>query len=254
MGFPKAGTYTYEVKAALPDGKTVSGSASWTRPNPTCDAPPSGQPMLAALAPGAVTWIPKVPDLTGFLWTAGSHIMAYRVERSLPDNKSWMLMGTSCDGSIEVAYPGYTFLDRSGKIDPNTTYLYKMTALAANGEMGERTYTYTSPSQSVMHWLSATTSGNTVTMKFRYEPPLTNAPILPSDSFYVTSPYGLNQLVAVSTGKPLVHESACMTAAGCSFVVNGVPSGTHVFTVTASWISGPLVMAKISASTTVIIP
>jgi hypothetical protein len=254
MGFPLAGTYTYDVIAAMPTGMSVSGRATWTRPDATCDAPASGQPMLAALTPGAVTWIPKVPDLAGFQWTAGSNIMAYRVERSLPDSKLWMLMGTSCDGSIEVIYPGYTFLDRSGKIDPNTTYLYKVTALAPNGEAGERTFTYTAPGTSVMRWLSATTSGNTVTMKFRYEPPLTNAPILPSDNFYVTSPYGLNQLVAVGTGKPLLRESACMTAAGCSFVVNGVPSGTHVFTVTASWISGPIVLAKISANTSVIIP
>jgi len=256
MGFPRAGTYTYEVKSALPDGSIVSGSATWTRPNPTCDAPPSGQPMVQALTPGAVTWIPPVPDLAGFQWTAGSNIMAYRVERSVPDTKLWMLMATSCDGSIEVIYPGYTFVDQSGKLDPNATYLYKVTALAANGQAGERTFTYTAPGTSVMRWVSATTSGNTVTMKFKYEAPLTNAPSLPSDKFYVTSPYGLNQLVAVpSLSHAGTPGSACITnATGCSFVVNGVPSGTHVFTVTASWISGPIVLAKISANTTVIIP
>ena len=64
--------------------------------------------MVQALTPGAVTWIPPVPDLAGFQWTAGSNIMAYRVERSVPDTKLWMLMATSCDGSIVVIYPGYT--------------------------------------------------------------------------------------------------------------------------------------------------
>jgi hypothetical protein len=258
MGFPKAGTYTYDVIAALPAGKSVTGNATWTRPNATCDAPPSGQAMLTLLTPPAVTWIPQIPDIAGFDWTQGSNtpIMAYRVERTVPGSKAWTLLATSCDGSLGFTYPGiYTFFDRSGKIVPNTTYLYKVTALAPNGETGERTLTWTSPSPSALHWLSSTASGSTVTMKFRYEAPPNNAPSLPSEKFYVTSPYGLNQLVVVpSTTKSGVVSSACWTVGGCSFVVNGVPSGTHVFTVTASWIFGPELFSKISENTTIVIP
>jgi len=145
------------------------------------------------------------------------------------------------------------FLDRSARA-PNTTYLYKLTGIGASGQAGAATLPYTSPNPSAMHWLSQTISGNTVTMAFRYEAPSTNAPQLPSANFYVTAPYGLNQLVAVpNLGHSGTPGSACWTASGCSFVVTGVPSGTHTFTVTASWISGPIVLAKISANTTVVI-
>ena len=257
MGFPRAGTYTYDVIAALPAGKSVTGRATWNRPDATCNAPSSGQPMLAALSLPAVTWIPQVPELAGFIWTqaATSQVMAYRIERSIPGTKMWMLVATSCDGSLDVTYPSYTFIDRSGKIEPNTDYSYKVTTFAPNGETGEKTLTWRSPSQSVLHWLSASTSGNTVTMKFRYEPNSNNPPVLPSEKFYVTSSYGLNQLVEVPTyTKSGVVSSACWTVGGCSFVVSGVPSGTHVFTVTASWISGSIVLAKIAAPTTVVVP
>jgi len=257
LGFAIPGTYTYDVTAVLSSGKSVTGRATWTRPDPSCAAPPSGQPMLTALNPPAVEWIGQIPDVAGFLWaqSLSNPIMAYRIERGVQGSNTWTLLATSCDGSLGSALAGYQFVDRSG-IVPNTAYLYKVTALAGNGEAGSKTLTYTSPSPSVLHWLSATTSGNTVTMRFRYEPPSTNAPILPSDKFYVTSPYGLNQLVQIGgASKPAFGVSSeCWTAGGCSFVVSGVPSGTHVFTVTASWISGPVLLGKISANTTVTIP
>jgi fibronectin type 3 domain-containing protein len=254
-GFAMAGTYIYDVTATLSGGTTVSGQGTWTRPDPVCTAPPADQAMIALLNPPAVTWIGQIPEVSGFFWpqNKSSLIVAYRVERSLQGTNLWTLLATSCDGTLGASSTDYMFLDRSARA-PNTTYLYKLTGIGASGQAGAATLPYTSPNPSAMHWLSQTISGNTVTMAFRYEAPSTNAPQLPSANFYVTAPYGLNQLVAVpNLGHSGTPGSACWTASGCSFVVTGVPSGTHTFTVTASWISGPIVLAKISANTTVVI-
>ena len=249
VGFIKAGVYTYDVTASLSNGTTVTGQATWTRPAPTCAAPPAGQPMLTILAPPPATIIGPYPGVAGFLWQGSSPaVIAHRMDRSVQGSGTWTPAGTSCDGAIDYGYPYFAYIDRTaGVVAPNTAYLYRLTAIAANGETGERILNWTSPNAPVLHWLSAVVSGNSVTLKFRYEAPATNAPQLPQDRFRVTSDYGVDL--------PVVGGSACAGLAGCTLVVNGVPSGSHVFTVTASWGSArnnPV--TTMSAANTVVIP
>lgn len=85
-------------------------------------------------------------------------------------------------------------------------------------------------------------------MNLRYEPPATNAPVTPT-SFRVTAPNGLS---LEPTG------GSCASLTGCSVVFNGVPNGTHYFTVRAEWTHGPpsspVVLEKMSADTTIAVP
>ena len=124
-----------------------------------------------------------------------------------------------------------------------------MTAFAANGEAGGNTASWTAPGQVVLRWLSATIAGSTITLNLRYEPPTTNAP-MPPTSLRVTAPNGLN---------PGQYSGVCAALAGCSFVFNAVPQGTHQFTVSAEWTwplgsASAVVVAKMSADTTIAVP
>jgi len=249
IGFTKAGVYAYDVTASLSNGTTVTGQTTWTRPSPTCAAPPPAQPMLTILAPLPATVIGPYPGVAGFSWQAsGSAVIAHRMDRSVQGSGIWTPAGTSCDGAITLSYAYYGYIDRTaGTVAPNTAYLYRLTAIAANGETGERILNWTSPNAPVLHWLSAVVSGSSVTLKFRYEAPATNAPQTPSERYHVTSDYGLDQVVSSGT--------FCASLAGCTLVVNGVPSGSHVFTVTAGWgnsRTNPIV--TMSANNTVVIP
>jgi hypothetical protein len=248
VGFTKAGVYTYEVVASLSNGTTVSGQATWTRPAPTCAAPPASQQMLTILTPSQATVIGPYPGIAGFTWVANSAVIAHRMERSVQGSGTWTEAGTSCDGAIGFSSPYYDYLDRTaGTVAPNTAYIYKLTAIAATGETGVRELNWTSPNAAVIHWLSAVVSGNSVTLNFRYEAPATNPPRAPSERFHVTSDYGLDQVI--SSG------SYCSSLAGCTLVVNGVPSGSHVFTATAAWgASRTAPITTMSANNTVIIP
>lgn len=263
IGFVIAGTYGYQVMAILPDGSSVSGQASWTRPNPTCAPPLPNQPMLTVLDPTGqgssefVTYGP-LPNGGAFGWLGrkNSGIIAYRMERSVQGSNTWILVGTTCGGGpVPIASITQGTVTSGRVIDsllvavPNTSYLYRLTALAANGEAGAATIPWTAPSPVVLRWLGATVAGSSVTLKYRYEPPATNAPAPPT-SFRIAAPYGLNQL----------SPGTCTGLAGCSLLLNAVPAGTHRFTVTAQWTlygpngpSGPVV-ARASADTTVVIP
>ena len=117
-----------------------------------------------------------------------------------------------------------TFADALPGIVPNTTYLYRVTALAANGEAGQHTVTWTAPSPVVLHWLSAAATAGSVTLKWRYEPPTANAPAVPT-GYKITAPYGLNR----------GYIYPCGALAGCTMVVTAVPPGTHTFSVAALW-------------------
>ncbi len=263
IGFVVAGTYGYQVTAILPDGSSVSGQANWTRPNPTCAAPLPNQPMLTVLDPtgqgsSQFTQYGPLPNGGAFSWVGqkNSGIIAYRVERSVQGSNTWVLVGTTCGGgSVPIASSTTGTVTSARMVDsllgavPNTSYLYRLTALAANGEAGAATIPWTAPSLVVPRWLAATAAANTVTLKWRFEPPATNPPALPT-AFRITAPYGLN----------VVSPGPCTGLAGCSRWLNAVPAGTHKFTVTALWAlygpngpSGPVV-ARASADTTIVIP
>jgi hypothetical protein len=179
------------------------------------------------------------------------------MERSIPGANAWTLAGTSCGDVSPIVVltnkylvPMTTFFDALGGIIPGATYLYRVTALAANGEAGSHTVPWTAPDPVILRWLSATVTGSTVTLRARYEPPASNAPVSPS-SVRVTTLYGANQ----------TSSGYCSDPTGCSFVLTAVPSGTHRFTMLAEWTrlnpttGGPgAVIATVSADTTIIVP
>ncbi len=255
IGFEMAGVYGYLVTASLGGGASVSGQVNWTRPNPTCAAPLPNQPMLTLLDPtsrGPITHYGPYPSGAVFAWQnnkiPGASVIAFRMERSVQGTNAWTLAATSCGGTLPIVGTGnMAFIDGLGGIVPNTAYLYRLTAIAPTGEMGAGTIPWTSPSAVLLRWLSATVVGSTVTLKVRYEPPATNAPIAPT-SIRVTSSSGSTQ---TPSGGP------CAGLAGCSFVFPTMARGTHQFTVIATWTS-PMgsgqALDKTTAETTVVVP
>ncbi len=265
IGFPAAGVYRYDITAALSNGTSVSGSASWTRPDPTCAAPPPSQPNQPIIDPigpaqhfttygpypaGAVFWWSRQP---------ANGVVGYRVDRSVQGSNAWTLAGTSCGTTPTILFmgnvvPNMRFTDLSGGITPGTTYVYRITALAANGEAGWNTSTWTAPNSGLVRWLSATTTATSITLQWRYEPPPTGAPPVPNNGYKLTSGYGLN----VTAG-----PNACTTLAGCSYTISNPPKGAQQFTITARWAysmgagqtynQGPA-MGTLSADTLIVVP
>ena len=206
--------------------------------------------MLAVLTPGSATIDMVFPGGVSLSWLPpfkNSPVVAFRVDRSLQGSNTWTQVATTCDPSVKKTASQYAVLDLGPGLAPNTTYSYRLMALAVNGEAGSTTVNWTSPNTSTLRWLSSSVAGNTVTLKYRYEPPTSNAPSPPYSRYYLTAPYGLNQMVPAPGG-------GCIALAGCTVIVNNVPSGTHVFTLTASWTDGVTTYAKITADTTVIVP
>jgi hypothetical protein len=179
------------------------------------------------------------------------------MERSLQGSGQWALAATSCGGASPIrrflaggVYPTASFSDGLGGIVSSATYLYRVTALAANGEAGSHTVSWTAPAPVVLRWLSATISADTVKLRARYEPPSSNAPVLPN-SLRVTGSYGASKL----------PSGNCAGLAGCTFVMAAVPSGTQRFTLVAEWLrlngaygTSTQVIAATSADTTIVVP
>lgn len=263
IGFPLKGVYLYEVTAAFGGSPSVSGQASWTRPDPTCAAPPPGQPLLSILdpwgSPPQLTWDGPLPSGASFGWQMAKNnsFVAFRMERSVQGSNAWTLAATSCGGGSPIiigtnkySIPGAGFFDGLGGVIPGTTYLYRVTALAATGEAGGNTVSWTAPNAVFLRWLSATITGSTVTLRARYEQPATNPPVS-AHSLRVTTPYGDSQL----------PSGNCAGLAGCSFVFSSVPSGAQRFTILAEWGRAAAttntllqVLATVSADTTVVVP
>ena len=170
IGFALAGVYVFEVTAVLGDGTTVSGQANWTRPDPTCAAPPPGNLVVLEPLVAANQFVSHGPFPSGAVFTwANSQlrgaqargVIAYRAERSAQGTNAWTLAATSCGGaspivtaaSSQPGLPIMLFADGLGKIVPNTTYLYRVTAFAANGETGTSTVAWTAPGPVVLRWL-----------------------------------------------------------------------------------------------------
>ena len=251
VGFTTAGTYTYDVTATMATGPALFGQATWKRPAPVCDEPAATLQPLTVLDPAALVAIQSPNPAGPVLWwhTGWSRLgvpVALRIDRMVQGGKAWTVTATSCDGTIPPSGYDVTIFDQIKGVSPATTYVYKLTALAASGDIGVGTVSWTSPNPSVMHWLSATSAGSTVTMNFRYEPPATNAANVSQVVYHVTAPYGFDQ----SLGRGV----DCGKIAGCSMVATGVPSGTHVFTVSAEWKMSNKVVYRISSPTTVVVP
>ncbi len=260
IGFTNAGVYGYQVAAVLGNGTTVSGQASWTRPNPTCTAPPPNQPMQAVLAPPSIppTFRTFGPFPTGavFSWSLNTprqpEVLSYVVERAPAGTNAWTVAATTCGGPSPItlvsAIPGvpvYYFIDASGGIVPNTTYAYRLTAVAADGETGASVTTWTAPSAAAFQWLPPTVAGSTVTLHLKYQSLAASPPVVPT-LIKVTAPYGLSRNFGGVT---------CGSLQGCALVITNVPTGqSHTFTATATWefnisLSGPQTAQRIPVST-----
>jgi hypothetical protein len=232
-------------------GPAVTGQAGWKRPDPVCDAPAATLVPLTILDPLKNLTI-ESPNPAGpvLFWQAGwSRLgvpLALRIDRSVQGSGVWTYAASSCDGTVPASGLNAAMFDQIKGVKPNTTYQYKLTAIAATGEIGAGSTTWTSPNQSMMHWLSATAAGSTVTLKFRYEPPATNPPNVSMVVYHVTAPYGYDQALG--------RGIDCGGIAGCSLVATGVPSGTHIYTVSAEWKMNNKVVYRISAPTTVVFP
>jgi hypothetical protein len=267
IGFTKPGMYHYAVTAILNDGTTVSGQASWTRPNPTCAAPPPTQPMQPILDPMAPTTLfataGTYPNGPRFTWmrTASSAVVAYRMERSQQGSNAWALAGTSCGAAgaagaivdLGATSPNMEYADPLGGLVPGATYLYKLTALAANGEAGWNSVAWTAPNPGLVRWLAPTVTAYNITLRWRYEPPVSGAPTLP-DAFQLTS----------GSGPVKTLQAPCNALAGCTVRDTILPGrhGAQPYRVTAGWRSyrpvgsNTLVslMGTLSADTVITIP
>ncbi len=224
-----------------------------TREVRSCDEPPAAQQPLTVLEPTKYAhFASSLPNGPIVRWDAGwakplsSGVIAIRLDRSVQGSGTWSNVGLSCDGTIAPNGSYVGIIDNIKGITPNTTYLYRFTTFAANGDVGIGTLPWTAPNPSVINWLSATSNGSKVTLNFRYQLPATNPPSNPSFRMVVTAPYGLNQVVS--------SDSFCTYVVGCSVVLSGVPSGTQVFTAAAQWKDGTKVLASVQATTTVIVP
>jgi hypothetical protein len=267
LGFFLGGTYQYQVTALLGDGTTVSGTASWTRPSPSCAPPSPTQPMLAVLNPltnSQFTAQGPYPDGAVYTWTGNANqVIAYIVERSVQGSSAWTLVGTSCTGNPSrntygggsAGAAGAIFVDNIGGIVPNTTYLYRFTGLAANGQAGSGTLTWTAPNPGILRWIAITPGPTSVTVQWRYEQPIGAVPAAPFHGFGLTYGNGLTQSQNYSSG-------ACSAYVGCSMTVSNPPKGSQPFRIAAKWIhtvatnqgNVPMTMGTVTADTVVVIP
>lgn len=233
VGLENAGVYTYQVTATRTDGSVVTGSTTWTRPDPTCPAPAPNQPLLVALDPAVGSmagFVATGPFPSGpmFNWNrnAGSGVVGYRVDRSVSGSSIWAPLATTC--TVPSAFhftpaPSMVqFVDTIPNIVPNTTYLYRLTAYATTGDIGSHIVPWLAPNTATLQWLPGTISGTSVTVKWRYNPPATNAPASPI-WFQLQWPGGSQRL-----------QRGCSALAGCAYTAS-VASGAQAFRVVAGW-------------------
>ncbi len=236
-GFYLQGQYTYTIIATDAKGtSSVSGQATWTRPNPTCTLVP-GQSVLAIEAPGAGgSIVSKGQFPTGAVieWDRGTFAIANLVERSVAGSNAWTVVGSTCGTTHEIETWNQTwptrFTDATPGIIPGTQYVYRLTAFDAIGNIGVTLYNWTAPNPAVVNILSAiwtkTATGTNVVVTWRYEPPQANPPSMIGTFWTVSSEY---------SAPVELHVLGCQNPGGCQTTFSNVPHGHHTFTIQGAW-------------------
>jgi hypothetical protein len=162
-------------------------------------------------------------------WTIGT-ATNFVVHRSPEANISWSLVGSTCGGvSPVLTYNSQAYLtDRLGGIQQGVPYIYRVTAVGPNGEVGWTTVHWQAPCVGTIR-LTTSVNGNAVNVSGQYVQCGTSAiPEAGPNQFAISTSFGYT--ATMPPGPPYFRDF--------NFTVYGVPIGTHTFTVVANWFNG----------------
>ena len=117
--------------------------------------------------------------------------------------------------------------DFVGGIQPGVRYIYRVTAIGPNGEVGWNTIHWTPPCRGSVS-VNRTVDGSTVVLSGRWSscPTSSTVRILDAYTFVISTSYGY-----VTTKYAIDRNQYYAT-------IYGVPVGQHTFTVMATWYNG----------------
>jgi len=236
--------------------------------------PPGMQPAIGALTNRLRTAVCNPPQGTGgpgptafydantgwpsFSWEAVPGAVAYQVERAVDGTNNWVLAGSTCGSpdaireDLSTGRPYIVFQDIAGGLRSGETYVYKVNAIGAKGEVGWNSVRWNASSALEPRFETVVIAGSTVTLTMSLLAGYTLGGCVSSSTpleVAVTAAYGLNRNVTLGTAcSPLLPQ----------VVVYGVPIGTHTFTASAHWLQSldpamPRVMLTTSRDTVITI-
>jgi hypothetical protein len=152
--------------------------------------------------------------------------MNYVIDRAPEGTTAWTLVGSTCGGPspVRIAEATIRVRDLAGGIVQGSRYVYRVYAISSTGAAGWNTYHFQPPC-AVTPTPLATVAGSTVTVKWTPPEYLTcgGDRAFTPDSYTLTSSFGF-----VKSG----------TGAWLTETVNGVPLGTHTFTLVSNYRTG----------------
>ena len=150
--------------------------------------------------------------------------------RAVDGTNNWSIAGSSCaspnvfrktqvQGVVEGRWV-IVFDDISGGVVPNTRYVYQVKAFGPAGEMGWNSTRWTAPDPPKATWLPSVIVGSSATLNFTYPK---QSSVERADEWVLTAPDGR-------------HWNGYVTTSNISVQVQGLPVGTHIFTLTLQWV------------------
>lgn len=232
--------YTYTISVFYTDGRLGSAVVTAITPMPAIRVPriASGGDLFS-LTPCAQKSSngppPAMLEVEGQSVAGASLVWPvvaanYVVHRSPEANISWSLVGSTCGGVSPIRVASYKahLTDRLGGVQPGVPYIYRVTAVGPNGEVGWTTVRWRPPCAGTIQ-LSTTVNGNAVTVSGRYVSCEASAiPEVGPNQFAISTSFGYT--ATMPPGPPSFRDF--------NFTVYGVPLGTHTFTVVANWYAG----------------
>lgn len=207
-------------------------------------------------SPSSFTLQEETPGGPRFYWPAVPGAVAYVVDRAVDGTTSWKLAGTTCGSPNAIRSQTYTngesrvfFEDISGGVVAGTTYVYRVKAFGAAGEMGWNSTRWTAPHAPPPQWQPTVVTGSTAKLAFVFPGGFGRNSSFLADAWKLTASDGRSW-----TGRVNYYNNT----SPIFVTVLGLPVGTHTFTLTAEWSQAfdpalPRVTATSSAQTTVTI-
>ncbi|MBC7790782.1 MAG: hypothetical protein H7Z74_12610 [Anaerolineae bacterium] len=211
-----------------------------------CKPPqPSGGPGPTSFFPGFM-W----PSGIELEWPAVPGAVAYLVERAVDGTSDWIVAASTCGSPDAIREyertSGQTriwFRDIAGGVELGKTYVYKVTAVGAAGEVGWNSVRWSPPPYTPS--FTTTVTGSTVVLTASQPCQIFTFTSLWSQEMEITASYGFSRIVPTN--------NACGSTSISPVTIYGVPEGTHTFTVAALWTQSldpamPRVVGRSSAS------
>jgi hypothetical protein len=180
-------------------------------------------------------------------WAMQQPNLHYVIERAVDQSNNWAVVTSTCSKTPSI----YTerdaqnhiiilFVDLSGGLQPNTTYVYKVTAIAATGETSWNSFRWTSqPQLPTIQVVNYQQHGGTVNFsaqqtpafpgqkveaanRFIYKPPFGNPVVLPTDNWSTST---------ANTNTACGGDSMTLV---CSVQVSA-PAGQYSIALTMQW-------------------